>query len=199
MVQLERGSLNEREQLRRSARDDLSATGAQERRRAASRRRRERVERSASRQSHHRRRSPCGGLSVGADNEQLNVARGLIDPVQHRGEDMSDRRPIVRHLVDDILPPCDGGLFCFLIHCFLDFTLAATRATWHPVLPVPRIAGPTSIAVSERPTRSNVDSATPAPSSSFVYDVPCTSRLLLTLPSSRSPRRSRSRHGQKRF
>src|SRR4029079_16306289 len=90
----------------------------------------------------YRGRRARGGLGVSTDDEQLNVACGFIDPVQHRGEDMSDRRPIVRHLVDDILPPRDGGLFCFLIHCFLDFTLAATRATWHTVLPIPNFAAP---------------------------------------------------------
>ena len=94
---------------------------------------------------------------------------------------MGNGRPVVRHLVDDVLPSGDGGLFCFLIHCDLDFALAAMRATWHTDLPFPSIAGPTSIAVPGRRTKSKRDSATTAPFAPFSLRCPRATHHLATL------------------
>jgi hypothetical protein len=66
----------------------------------------------------------------------LNVGQRVIDPVEDRSEDMCDRRPIVRHLVNDVLSSRDSRLFCFVIHFSLDCALATLRDVAH------RLAGP---------------------------------------------------------
>ena len=131
--------MHEQQQLRRRTSDDLRPSTPEQTGRTPSGCRRDGVHWSAAGNANDGSRCARGGFGVGAHDEQLDVTRCIVDPIENRREDMRHRCPIVRHLIDNVLPPRDGGLFCFLIHFSLDCAQATKHATWHTVLPVPRI------------------------------------------------------------
>src|SRR5205085_4232023 len=137
-------------------------------RRATRRRGRDRAQRSTPGEPNDGCGRARGRLGICAYDQQLDIVQCVIDPLEDGREDLSDRGPVVRLLVDDVLPTRHSWLSCFVIHFTLDCALATL---WHTDLPVPSIAGPTSIAVSGTPTKSSVDSATTAPFAHFAHDV----------------------------
>src|SRR5438105_10405254 len=173
LLQLERRALHECEELGWRAGNDLGAAtschvAANQPRRATRRRGRDRAQRSTPGEPNDGCGRARGRLGICAYDQQLDIVQCVIDPLEDGREDLSDRGPVVRHLVDDVLPTRHSWLSCFVIHFTLDCALATL---WHTDLPVPSIAGPTSIAVSGTPTKSSVDSATTAPFAHFAHDV----------------------------
>ena len=139
LIELERRSLHQRKQFRCGSSDDLRATRSQQSSRPSCRRRGDGAERSAAGEANYgcgRRRRRLG---VGTDDQQLDVSRLVVGAIQHRRENVRDRGPVVRHLINNVLPPRHRGLFCFLIHFVLDCAVAAWRATWHTDSPMPSI------------------------------------------------------------
>jgi hypothetical protein len=59
----------------------------------------------------------------------------VIDPVEYGSENMREGRPVVRHLIDDVLPSRHGGLFCFVIQFSLDYALATREVARRPAGP----------------------------------------------------------------